>query len=135
VVTRLTRAEADKAATLGLSPLGFLISIVNDIEQPIERRIACAQAVLPYRHPRLSMLPIASFPHLLEASKEVLDITPGSPPSSVTTINIMPMPSGQFVGDDDDDETSPPASAPTVAEVIDLDATDVTAPETDDEAA
>jgi hypothetical protein len=127
MASRLTREEADRAASMGLSPLGFLISIVNDVTQPLERRISCAQAILPYRHPRLSIIPVAAYPHLLEASKEVFDITPSAQPAAVTSITILPVPSGEFLSDE--------SVAPTDAEVIDVDATGVTAPETDGKAA
>jgi DNA-binding ferritin-like protein len=53
-VTKKTREIAEKAVTLGVTPLEYMLSILRDESMPTESRFEAAKAAAPYVHPKLS---------------------------------------------------------------------------------
>ena len=96
--SKLSRMEANRAAVeITKSPLRFLLEIVADETQPLNTRIQCAIAIMPFRHPRLCSLPVhAGFSALLDAERGLVDVTP-VPSAQSVTINIVGVPSGEFL--------------------------------------
>lgn len=56
-----------------LMPVEFLLSIINDDQQPVERRIECAIEAAPYAHARLTTVSISNAPES-PPIKAVLDV-------------------------------------------------------------
>lgn len=51
---KVTLERESIIAASGLTPLEWMLSVLRDIEQPIDRRDDMAKAAAPYVHPRLS---------------------------------------------------------------------------------
>ena len=54
--TEKQRAEIDKIAASGLTPLDYMLSVMRDETAPAERRDYMARAAAPYVHPRLAAI-------------------------------------------------------------------------------
>lgn len=54
--TAKTRAIADTAATEGLTPLEYMLSILRDEEQTPAARFEAAKAAAPFVHPKLAAI-------------------------------------------------------------------------------
>lgn len=52
--TKRTREIADRAAANGVTPLEYMLSILQDEGQPQEARYQAAKDAAPYMHPRLA---------------------------------------------------------------------------------
>lgn len=52
--TKKTREIADKAASEGITPLEFMLSVMRDENADRSERLDMAKAAAPYVHPRLS---------------------------------------------------------------------------------
>jgi len=48
------RSAREIADSLGVDPLAFLLGLVDDVAQPMDLRVDCAKACVPYLHPRLN---------------------------------------------------------------------------------
>jgi hypothetical protein len=53
VATAKTREIANKAASEGITPLEYLLSVMRDVGADDGRRLDAAKAAAPYIHPRL----------------------------------------------------------------------------------
>jgi len=51
-----TREIADRAASEGITPLDYMLSILRDTEADKGQRFEAAKAAAPYIHPRLSTM-------------------------------------------------------------------------------
>jgi hypothetical protein len=54
--TAFARRVADMAAQSETTPLDYLLSLMRDVEAPVEQRLEAAKAAAPYVHPRLSAI-------------------------------------------------------------------------------
>ena len=54
VKNKRTRAFVEAVKASGLMPLDFMLSIMRDEDQPMERRMEMAKAAAPHLHPRLT---------------------------------------------------------------------------------
>jgi len=52
--TQRTREIADAAASSGITPLEYLLSVMRDVNTEQRERLAAAQSAAPYIHPKLS---------------------------------------------------------------------------------
>ncbi len=53
-INKVTAGQSIEAIASGLSPMGFLLSVMRDESEDKRERIDAAKAVAPYIHPRLS---------------------------------------------------------------------------------
>lgn len=53
-VTKRTREVADKAASDGLTPLEYMLTVLRDDSQEQDKRMWAAEKAAPYIHPRLA---------------------------------------------------------------------------------
>jgi hypothetical protein len=54
--TKKTREIADRAASEGITPLEFMLSILRNEDKPDAERFEAAKHAAPYIHPRLSTI-------------------------------------------------------------------------------
>jgi hypothetical protein len=54
--TQRTREIADAAASSGITPLEYLLSVMRDENTEQRERVAAAQSAAPYIHPKLSSI-------------------------------------------------------------------------------
>ena len=66
-----SQENIELAKSLGLNPVEFLLSVMNDPDKPLKDRIECAKAVAPYVAPRLAA--VESRVTLMKSHEEVLD--------------------------------------------------------------
>jgi predicted DNA-binding protein (UPF0251 family) len=57
----------------GTLPLDYMLAIMRDESQPVNRRIAAAKAAAPYCHPRLSPVPPPEEPAMIDLTVEELE--------------------------------------------------------------
>ena len=58
--TKRTREIADQAATEGLTPLEYLLSVMRNDSAAEAARLDAAKAAAPYVHPRLSTVEVGN---------------------------------------------------------------------------
>lgn len=54
VTNKTTKAEREKIAASGLTPLAYMLSVMRDEENPRDVRLDAANKAAPYVHPRLA---------------------------------------------------------------------------------
>ncbi|WDR03635.1 hypothetical protein PSQ19_06075 [Devosia algicola] len=52
--TKRTREIADKAAASGITPLDYMLRILQDETQAVDKRMWAAEKAAPYVHPKLA---------------------------------------------------------------------------------
>ena len=62
-VTKKTREVAEAAATSGLTPLDYMLSILRDDTQPAKMRFEAATAAAPYCHAKLAAVTVGGDPN------------------------------------------------------------------------
>lgn len=62
-----------------MEPLEYMLKVMRDPREPMERRVAMARAALPYCHKKLK--PVAATPEQLKATAELLSSIRGYPVS------------------------------------------------------
>jgi hypothetical protein len=87
----IRRADAE-----GVSPLRLLLRFANDEELPITLRLTAAAAAAPYVHHKLATLPAPLAPQF---GADGLVIEGRVEPAGITTINILPVETGHYLGD------------------------------------
>ena len=58
-----TAALLDKYTAEGETPLGFVLAVMRDETQSLSVRLSCAQAALPFVHPRLAHVQVERKPN------------------------------------------------------------------------
>jgi hypothetical protein len=71
----LVAEEAARVALMnpGTLPLDYMLAIMRDAAQPVNRRIAAAKAAAPYCHPRLSPVSPPEEPPMIDLTPEELE--------------------------------------------------------------
>lgn len=62
IPNKKTQLLQDKVVKAGLSPLEFLIQVMNDTEQTHHLRVDAAKAAAPYVHSRLAQIQVTGDP-------------------------------------------------------------------------
>jgi hypothetical protein len=89
--------ELEKLRDRGISPVEYLISVVNDEKAPANQRIAAANSVAPYVHSRRASTLSGSLPQLVQGDDGgvTIDMTANPEPAqSVRDIFIISVPCG-----------------------------------------
>lgn len=60
--TKRTREVADRAASEGLTPLDYMLSVLRDETAKPEARMWAAEKAAPYVHPKLSSVEMSTDP-------------------------------------------------------------------------
>jgi hypothetical protein len=118
------KAEAEEAGPRRrLSPLQYLVGVYNDPAESPQRRMAAAEAALPFLHCRLAPLIVSTPTRVDEHGVPILDVSSPNSSStpSITSITILPMAPGQYVNDGASLSSTEPA--PTAAPASEVDDT------------
>lgn len=58
--TKRTREIADRAAEEGVTPLEFLLNVMNDVDKEFNHRLDAAKAAAPYVHAKLATIDVGN---------------------------------------------------------------------------
>jgi hypothetical protein len=82
-------------------PLQYMVEVMNDETQPAARRDAMAIAAANFIHSKPVARPIPAAGWTADTDGKLIEAVAEPIAPSVTTINILPIPSGFHLGDDD----------------------------------
>lgn len=51
---KISKRELERAQRAGISPLEFMLFVMNDPDEPLSRRLDAAKSAAPFIHPKLS---------------------------------------------------------------------------------
>jgi hypothetical protein len=61
-LSQKTREVAERAAVEGITPLEFMLKVLRDDEESMDKRMWAAEKAAPYVHPKLSNVEVAGDP-------------------------------------------------------------------------
>lgn len=79
--TKRTREIADRAAEEGVTPLEFLLNVMNDVDKEFNHRLDAAKAAAPYVHAKLATIDVGNkddkpFEQVFRWAQSDLEATP-----------------------------------------------------------